>query len=162
MLAGGQQGGGGVHLFCGEYVGALYVSVHNTLVMQIRQALENLSNVHCHKRLWEGTKLGWLNDAGQGAILHKLKYDIQVGPGLERAQVLHYVLVIEIFEQLYFAHYTLKVFLRNAAERHLFDRNSVSRSGVKPLVHLAVCAPAKLFAKHIFVTQDRLGITGAD
>jgi len=68
--------------------------------------------------------------------------NVQVCPCLERTQILHNVLVIEILEQLYFAHYALKVFLRNAAQGHLFDRNSISSSGVESLVDLTIRAPA--------------------
>ncbi len=130
------------YLFGCQDIGALNVSMHNSLVVQIGQTLQHLSYVYCYKGLWKGTKLGWLDDAGQRSILHKLQYNVQVRPCLERTQILHNVLVIEVLEQLNFAHYALKVFLRNAAQGHLFDRNSISSSGVESLVDLTIRAPA--------------------
>ena len=142
------------YLFCCQDIGALDVSMNNPLVMQVCQTLQHLSNVHCNQGLWKGTKLGWLDDAGQRPVLHEFQYDVQVTSGLERPQILHNILMIQVLEQLYFPHDALQIILRNAAQGHLFDRNSVSCSGVESLVDLTVGTPAQLFAEHILVTQN--------
>ena len=88
----------------GQNVGTLDVPVHNALLVEVRQALQDLGNVHRHQGLWEGAVLVRLDDAGQRPILHVFQDDVQVRACLVVAEVLDDVLVVQILEQLDLAH----------------------------------------------------------
>ena len=74
-------------------------------------------------------------------------------PCLEGAQVLYNVLVVEVLQQIDFAHDALQVVVGYATKRHLFDRNCVPCPGIEAFVNLTVSSPTQLFTEHVLVAQ---------
>ncbi|KAG0624740.1 hypothetical protein M758_3G270800, partial [Ceratodon purpureus] len=83
-------------LFCCKNVGALDISMDNTLFVQIHQSFQNLGNVNGNRRLRERPKFAGFDDASQRSIFHKLENDIQMCFGLKGTLILNDVPMIQI------------------------------------------------------------------
>ncbi len=70
----------------------------------------HLSYVDCHQGLWESPELAGLDDRGDGASVHVLKNNIEVGASLEGADVFHDVLVVQVLQELDLSHDALQRF----------------------------------------------------
>lgn len=95
-----------------------------------------LGDVNGNQGLWECPELAGLDDAGDGPPIHVLQDDVQVGASLEGADVLHYVLVVQVAQQLYLPHDALQGLRRYASQGQLLDGYRTPRPGVNPLEHL--------------------------
>ena len=133
------------HLLGGEDVCALDVPVHHALLVQVLQARQHLGDVHGHERLREHAELVGFDDAGQRAVVHVLQDDVQMRAGLEGANVLDNVLVIQGFEQLDLPHHAVQAVGGDAPHQgDLLDRHGVTVGQVQALVDLAVCTTPEL------------------
>lgn len=69
-----------------------------------------LCNVNGHQGLGKSAKLAGLDDTRNCSPVHVLENDVQVGPCLEGANVLHDIFMIQVLQQLYLPHDALQGF----------------------------------------------------
>jgi hypothetical protein len=119
--------------------------MYDTLIMEVLQPLQNLGHIHAHQILRKLAEI--LAYTMETAILAILQDDIQTFAGLDEAQVLDDVVVVEVLEQVDFRLDHAELRARQVRYPDLLDGDGFAGAPVEGFVDGAEGAFAEAFAE---------------